>query len=659
MNFLAIMLPFLWRSTQINTHLKFVVYLVIVQKNIMPNTRQLAAIMFTDIVGFTALMGKDEPRTMELIDKNRRIHKPIVSSHNGRWIKELGDGVMASFNTSSDAVRAAIKIMEECHAANEYQLCIGIHSAEVMFVGDDVFGDGVNIAARVQGAAQAGCIFVTEAVRESISNKPDIQSRYVQTTQLKNVKEPIKLYQVLYEGGEIARAEETTDPEQEYFSDGISEEIINLLAQVPDLKVIGRTSSFAFKGKNMDLKVIGEQLDVNHLLEGSVRKAGNKLRITAQLIEVNSGFHLYSEKFDRELEDIFAIQDEIAEAILNATKIRLFGEEKVTVSESYSENIEAYKLYLKGRYHVHKFTPDGFLKAIEYFDAAIALEPNYAIAYAGLSFSYASLKDFNWSSDKELIPLAKRTAWKSLELDDKIAESHLSVGRILLHQEWKIKEALSAFKKALAINPNSAEIHVQIGFCLSLQGQNKEAVDHANMAKDLDPYSILNLWFSTPTYICAEDYETTIANGRRILELNQNMFSGYMWIGLGFQGLGQYDEAIEALKMMVKLNPGPFSLSLLGMNYGLKGERAKAEEIIEKMKGYDMVKTAGNFFMGNVYGSIGEFDTAFEYFERAFEHKEAQLLWIQYYLLKHKPEMAKDSRAKQLLKNIGIPHIDW
>jgi class 3 adenylate cyclase len=172
----------------------------------MPDTHPLAAIMFTDIAGFTALMGKDEPRTMELIDKNRRIHKPIVNSYNGRWIKELGDGVMASFNTASDAVRAAIKIMEACHAADEYQLCIGIHSAEVMFVGDDVFGDGVNIAARVQGAAQAGCIYVTEAVRESISNKPDIQSRYVQTTQLKNVKEPIKLYQVLYEGGEIARA---------------------------------------------------------------------------------------------------------------------------------------------------------------------------------------------------------------------------------------------------------------------------------------------------------------------------------------------------------------------------------------------------------------------------------------------------------------------
>jgi TolB-like protein/cytochrome c-type biogenesis protein CcmH/NrfG len=643
----------------------------------MTESRQLAAIMFTDIVGFTALMGKDESRTMELIDKNRLIHKPIVSSYNGRWIKELGDGVMLSFNTASDAVRAAIKIMEECHAANEYQLCIGIHSAEVMFVGDDVFGDGVNIAARVQGAAQAGCIYVTDAVRRSISNKPDIQTRFVQTKQLKNVREPIKLYQVLYEGGEIARAEKPTDrsaeksiavlpfvnmssdPEQEYFSDGISEEIINLLAQVEELKVIGRTSSFAFKGMNMDLKVIGEQLDVNHLLEGSVRKGGNKLRITAQLIEVNSGFHLYSEKFDRELEDVFAIQDEIAEAILNATKIRLFGEEKVTVSEAYSDNIEAYKLYLKGRFHVHKFTPDGFYKAIEYFDAAIALEPNYAIAYAGLSFSYSSLKDFNWTFDKELIPLAKQTAWKSLELDDKIAESHLAVGRILLHQEWKIKEAHSNFKKALAINPNSAEIHVQIAFCLTLQEQYEEAVEHANMAVNLDPYSILNLWFSAPAYNCAEDYETSIANGKRILELNPNMFSGYMWIGLGFYGLGQYDKAIEALKMMVKLNPGPFSLSLLGMNYGVKGERAKAEEIIEKMKEYDMVKTAGNFFMGLVYGAIGESDTAFHYYERAYEYREGQLLWIQYYILRYKPELAKDPRAKQLLEKIGLPPMKY
>ena len=232
------------------------------------------------------------------------------------------------------------------------------------------------------------------------------------------------------------------DPEQEYFSDGISEEIINMLAQVEELKVIGRTSSFAFKGQNMDLKTIGKQLDVTHILEGSVRKGGNKLRITAQLIEVSNGFHLYSEKFDRELEDIFAIQDEIAEAILNATKIRLFGEDKEALSQTYSDNIEAYDLYLKGRYHMHKFTPDGLFRAIDYYDAAIALEPNFAIAYAGLTMCYTSLKDFNWTTDKEAIPKAKKAANKSLELDDTISESHMAVGRILLHQEWKIQDAL-------------------------------------------------------------------------------------------------------------------------------------------------------------------------------------------------------------------------
>ncbi|MFZ1560222.1 MAG: adenylate/guanylate cyclase domain-containing protein, partial [Saprospiraceae bacterium] len=372
----------------------------------MSPSRQLAAIMFTDIVGFTALMGSDEKKTFEILEKNRKIHKPIISEYNGRWIKELGDGVMASFSLVSDAVHAAIKIMEACNAANEYQLCIGIHLAEVVFENDDVFGDGVNIAARIQSSASPGSIFISESVHRSIANNADITTRFAKEAILKNVSQPIRMYQVLVAGSEILVPEKpaavvieksiavlpfvnmSSDTEQEYFSDGISEEIINMLAQVSELKVIGRTSSFAFKGKNMDLKIIGEQLKVTHLLEGSVRKSGNKLRVTAQLISVSDGFHLYSEKFDRELEDIFDIQDEVSLAILNAVKIKLIGQEEKAVLKRYTDNIEAYQLYLKARYYYNKYTPDAFLQAIDYLNSAIEIEPDYAIAYSSLSYCY-------------------------------------------------------------------------------------------------------------------------------------------------------------------------------------------------------------------------------------------------------------------------------
>ena len=292
----------------------------------MESSRQLAAIMFTDIVGYTALMGNDEQKAFSILNKNRELQKPIIEQFNGRWIKEIGDGVLASFHTVADAVYAAVKIQEACNASKEFQLRIGIHLGDILFENDDVFGDGVNIASRIQAIAEPGSIYISESVRSNISNKKDIQTKFVKEETLKNVKEPVKMYEVITANapataGSTTQAQKITtqeksiavlpfanmssDPEQEYFSDGISEEIINMLAQVPGLKVAGRTSSFSFKGKNQDLRLIGEQLNVNHILEGSVRKSGNKLRITAQLIKVADGYHLYSEKFDRELRRYF------------------------------------------------------------------------------------------------------------------------------------------------------------------------------------------------------------------------------------------------------------------------------------------------------------------------------------------------------------------
>ena len=637
----------------------------------MNQTRQLAAIMFTDIVGFTALMGSDEKKTFDILEKNRKIHKPIITTYNGRWIKELGDGVMASFSLVSDAVHAAIKIMEACNAANEYQLCIGIHLAEVVFENDDVFGDGVNIAARIQSAAAPGCIFISESVHRNVSNKTGIETRFAKEAILKNVSQPIRMYQVLVEGGNIFVPESpapaiieksiavlpfanmSNDPDQEYFSDGISEEIINMLAQVPDIKVIARTSCFAFKGKNMDVKLIGEQLKVSHILEGSVRKSGNKLRITAQLIKVADGFHLYSEKFDRELVDIFAIQDEISEAILKAVKIKLLDEERVDVFKKYTDNVEAYQLYLKGLFYYNKYSPDGFTKAIEYFQAAIAIDPNYAIAYSGMSFCYMNLFAFNWAPQENLLPKAIQTANKTFELDDEIAESHLNVGRIKFHFEYKPKEAKIAYKKALAINPNSAESHVQLGFCEVLLGHEKEALDCAKKAETLDPFSLLNLWYICAIYWAVGDYEKLLVMGNRMVDIEPNFPGGHYMIGLVYSTLKRYEEAIPELELAVKLNPADFTnLRVLGWTYGYMGEKMKALEIIEIMKKTKGADIAGNASLGEVYVSIGEIDVAYQYFSKAIENQDYIMNWIKPDLRDSQMDM-KDPRFISLLKRIG------
>jgi adenylate cyclase len=273
-------------------------------------SRQLAAIMFTDIVGYTAIMGKNEQMAFDLLNKNRKLEKPIIEQFRGKWIKELGDGVMASFSTVTDAVSAAVKIQEACKQSKEFLLRIGIHLGEVIFEDNDVFGDGVNIASRIQAIAGPGEIYISEAVYNNVFNKRDIVTQFIKEETLKNVREPVKIYRVMTSADLHASAAAIP-----FRSAGMAEEILSSLTHLKNLKVAGRTSSFQFKGKNIDLRVIGEELGVSTVLEGSVRKQDNRLRISAQLINVEDGFHIWSERYDREMQDIFAIQEEIALAI--------------------------------------------------------------------------------------------------------------------------------------------------------------------------------------------------------------------------------------------------------------------------------------------------------------------------------------------------------
>jgi TolB-like protein len=283
----------------------------------------------------------------------------------------------------------------------------------------------------------------------------------------------------------------SSDPEQEFFSDGISEEIINMLAQVPGLKVAGRTSAFSFKGKNQDLRFIGEQLNVNHILEGSVRKSGNKIRITAQLIKVADGYHLWSEKYDRELEDIFDIQDEISLAILDAIKIKLFGAAKEAVLKKYTDNPEAYQLYLKGRFYYNKYNKYFLEKAIDYFKATIKIEPDYALAFAGIAYSYLNLWFYNYLPQEKCLLQMKQAIQQCLQLDNEIAEGHFTLGHMKMFYEWDFAAATIELKKAIELNPNRAEAHDLYSICLGLLGNYTEAIKHASTANSLDPFSLM------------------------------------------------------------------------------------------------------------------------------------------------------------------------
>ena len=445
------------------------------------------------------------------------------------------------------------------------------------------------------------------------------------------------------------------DPGQEFFSDGISEEIINMLAQVPGLKVAGRTSAFRFKGKNQDLRIIGEQLNVNHILEGSVRKSGNKIRITAQLIKVTDGYHLWSDKYDRELEDIFDIQDEISLAILNAIKIKLFGAAKEAVLKKYTDNPEAYQLYLQGRFYYNKWRADDLKKAIDYFKAAIKIEPDYALAYTGIASSYFVLWIYNYLPPEKCLPQMKQTVQQCLQLDNEIAESHLTMARIKLYYEWDFAAATSEFKKTIELNPNLSEAHEKYALCLGLFGNFTEAMKHASISNGLDPFSLMINYNVSLVYWMAGDYEKVVEYGRRLIELEPNFYGGHFWLGAGLFSFKRYEEAVPELEIAVHQNYGSFTLNRLGIIYGLMGEKAKAREVLEKMENLRSTQSVGNFDMGLVYMSLGEFDNAFHYFEKAREKHEGFMLFLKS-IIRDFPEFEQDPRTKQLLEKIGLPY---
>jgi len=446
----------------------------------------------------------------------------------------------------------------------------------------------------------------------------------------------------------------SNDPDQEFFSDGVSDDIIIKLAQVPGLKVAGRTSSFTFKGKNLDLRKIGGQLGVNHILEGSIRKSGKAIRITVQLIKVADGYPLWSEKYDRQEENIFDLQDDISLAILNAIKIKLFGAAKEAVLKQYTNNPEAYQLYLQGRFYYNKFEgAANYNKAIEYFNAAIKIEPDYALAYAGIASSYMVLWIYNYLPPERCLPQMRQAAERSLQLDDEIAESHSTMGSIKMYNEWDFAAATIEFKRAIELNPNYAEAHFYYAVCLGILGRHTEAVQEVSIAYSLDPFSLRINDNVAMVYFLAGDHEKEVEVGRRLIELEPNSWNGHVVVGRGLMNLNRYEEALPELEMAVHQNSSSITLRYLGLLYGLMGEKVKAREVQEKMENLVSTQWVGNYDMGIVYMALGEFDTAYQYFEKAIEEREGLMLYFKY-IIRLFPEFEKDPRTRQMLDRIGL-----
>ena len=647
----------------------------------MPQSRQLAAIMFTDIVGYTALMGDDEQKAFEFLKKNRAIQKPIIEQYNGRWIKELGDGVMASFNTVSDAINAAVKIQQACTAAKDFQLRIGIHLGEVVFEDDDVFGDGVNIAARLQSLATIGSIWISDSVQKNISNKKDIQTKFIKTETLKHVQEPVGIYEVIINPtpeqslpnkdfqkkvleksiAVLPFVNMSADPENEYFSDGISEEILNALTRVEGLQVIARTSSFSFKGKHEDIRQIGTKLGVSHILEGSVRKSGKKIRITAQLINTSDGYHIWSEVYDSDLEDIFEVQDEISLKILNRLKEN-FAETKKSepIIKAPTENLDAYNFYLKGRYHWNKSNPEDIIKAIKNFEEAILMDSQFAPPYCDLSYCYSFMGSAGLIPPTEAFPKAKESTLKAIELDPDNAESHLSLATIQFFHNWDFEGAEKSLNKALSLCLNSSLINQVHGWFLIAKGDFEKAIDKMKQALILDPLSLPLIGNLADAYGFAGRYIEALEQYDKAIEMDSRFRRAFEGKGMLYLTLGEFDKAIENLEHYHKLIGDPLKgLGSLGHAYAVSGQREKALECLRKIKQREEAEPGKLFHMDYafIHAGLGDNDKAFYYLNKTYENRIGiaclGMIFCIRFPLRLK-ELKSDERFKELTRKMKI-----
>ncbi len=443
----------------------------------------------------------------------------------------------------------------------------------------------------------------------------------------------------------------SADKEQEYFCDGMAEEIINALTQLEGLRVVARTSSFSFRGKEIDVREIGRQLNIENLLEGSVRKAGNRVRITAQLINVADGYHLWSDKYDRNIEDIFAIQDEISLAIVDRLKVKLLKEEKAKLVKRFTENQEAYNLYLKGRYFWNRRYEGGLQKGIEFFQQAIEKDPLYALAYVGMADCYILLGHFGWLPPKEAYPRARTAAEKALEIDDKLAEAHTSMGWIRTFYDWDWIGAEEEFKRALNLNPNYATGYEWYAVSLAPMERLDEASILLKRALELDPLSLMISTVVGLGLYWARQYDEALDQYRRTLEMDPNFSLAYLFQGFNLVGKEMWKEAIASLKRFVALSMNsPIGIGHLGLAYALSGQTDEALKMLDQLNELSKKRYVSSLYKALIYGGLGKKDHAFEYLDKAYDERES---WMA--TLKTAPFMdslRSDPRFTVLLKKI-------
>jgi adenylate cyclase len=646
--------------------------------------RRLVAIMFTDMVGYTALGQRDESLSLALVEAQRKLVRPVLAKHGGREVKTIGDAFLVEFPSAIDAVRCAYDIQRTARefnlsldSAKRIHLRIGLHLGEVIEHEGDISGDAVNVASRIEPLAEDGGICLTRQVYDHVKNKLDFQLSSLGLKTLKNVIEPIEVFKLTLPWSETARtmqaqldkrriavlpfASLSPDPNDEYFADGLTEELITTLSKLSQLTVIARTSVMVYKGAAKRVSDISRELNVGTLVEGSVRKAGNKLRITVQLLDSATEGHLWAENFDKQLDDIFDIQTEIAKRIANELQVQLGGPQKKLLEKRPTVDTEAYTLYLKGRHYWNERSVEGVRKAIVYFEKAIEKDPQFALGYSGLADCHQvmarnRLAEFGPNYEK-----AREYATMALEIDPDLAEAHTTLGAILHYylRDWKASER--EFRRALELKPSYATAHQWFSHVLFQQKRFEEAEKELFIAHELDPFSLAINHNLASIYYFNEKFDEAIERFERLRDINPSFVSTYV----GPPGLiqayvraGMYDKALSRVEDFALYSRSPREVKLWkAYVLASMGKNPEANALLKEVEGGYRTEYISPYIIGLVRFILGDVDEGFQWLEAAYSSYDGSLnmMAVDFELR----EMRNDPRFLGILNKIGLGKLAY
>ena len=646
--------------------------------------RRLAAILSADAVGYSRLMAADEQATVRTITACRREIARLIDDHRGRVVDATGDNVLAEFATALDAVESAVEVQQALRTRNadlaveeRMEFRIGVHLGDVVVEGERIYGDGVNIAARLEGLARPGGIIVSGAVHDQVESKLSLGFEDLGRQPLKNIPRSVRVIRILndapFVGGSRARASQTSvrpsiavlpfadmspERDQEYFCDGMAEEVINALTQLEGLHVVARTSAFSFKGRDVDVRKIGSELGVRSVLEGSVRKAGDRLRVTAQLINVEDGYQMWSKRFDRTLDDVFAVQDEISASIVDTLESKLVTG-PTSSSTKRTTNREAYDLYLRGMTSMWQHTEPAYERAVADFECCLELDPEFAAAHAALSLVCNQMNIYGfWPADRVQVK-AEKAALRAVELDGSLAEAHHALANVRTWLHWDWQGAAREYRRAIELNPGYAYGRSQyVGGYLTPMGQREEALAEIRRAHELDPLARLTNRILGETLYMARRYDDAIRQFELTLEMFPDLYLAHNLLALAYASNNMPEESMRARQQMFLSVGREQEAQALGAAFAQEGEAGMLQWQIERassrveVDGSEGVSGARLFNLALLNARLGEAEEAFRWLEEAIRHRGGTVIFVRVH--PWLDSLRDEQRYEQLLRRMNL-----